>query len=151
MICVGHCRTSTPRNCRQDYDSPLHLNFSKIPPPDDWRQVPARRCTAGLLVSRPGHLAVFVGGDPIFLPPDFIPISSVPSLSMTGRDGCVVAKLYLPGHVLGDLTRANCQLPRNVDLPVEFRQASTFSLWIISGRPDLPEAHPHGRGTPSHV
>jgi hypothetical protein len=142
MISTSVCRTSTPRNCRQDYESPLHISFSKIPAPSDWKEVPSRRCVVGLLVSRPKCLAVFVGGDSMFLPPDFIPLSSDASLSMTGRDDCVVAKLYLPGRVLANLTRLDCQLPRDVDLPVEFHHAATFSFWIVEGRSDFPEVHP---------
>lgn len=111
MISTGLCRTSTPRNCKQDYESPLHLNFSKIPAPLDWREAPTRRCVVGFLATKPGTLGIFVGGDPIFLPSDFSPLSSAPSLSITGRDHCVVAKIYLPGPVVGDLIRTTASCP----------------------------------------
>jgi len=144
MIISTLCHTRTPKGCRNDFDSPLFLVFTKPPVPQAWRapKPSYQKCLFGTLESQPGLLGIYITGDPLFLPSDFKAIETG-SISLTNEDSrCAVAKIYLGRSLVKSLIKNNVALGRSASFNAEYRTSPSFMFWVVNTRITMPEAEP---------
>jgi hypothetical protein len=144
MIISTLCHTRTPKNCRNDFDSPLFLIFQKPPVPMAWRApgLSYQKCLFGTLESKPGLLGIYMTGDPLFLPADFKALETG-SISITREDAkCPVAKIYLTRSLVKSLIKNNVALARSASFSAEYQTSPSFMFWVVNTRITMPEAEP---------